>query len=528
MLLVPPYVMGPSTSPFQRLLALADATVNVTMSPLPLDDHTPNPPLLSMPVTPNPSPSCPLMPVALHHTQSPLSLFFHSHSQSPPLEYQDSQQMIFGIGTPTQEDISNVRKNCQALLKAMEAQRRLESALEAWTEGLMPTINILGNDRIDDKSFLTTFCDFAAVQHLFFVPQVLAKIEPFIRDESVQSDKPVQLTTHYNPTISLSMTPSLSPIPIEPPLSAELEDPTNPGEGWALFDTGNPGHYPLIFLNEQNQSEVAKYICFHTTEEETHLVRTQGKGEAKYATPLYVKAYPSPNFNCHGIKDTDLNIFHPAHISHLLIDTTLVNLKDPGVLADVHRLRAYHNSLTCVKHQHLELDKEENHTEAKLLTVERHLASSAVCTWLQQHLLATCPPSPPTFLLPPHNYQVPHIFTAQGPPDVEEGEDNLECRAVLGKRCQGAKVKFPYCLRCCYDPEPYPQFSFPVSAIYPALLVTHSLLNPSRTARTATKSLDKSPDGSPDYSAVNYHMPSLRSPQHSAASPFNPLWIASS
>ena len=182
--------------------------------------------------------------------------------------------MIFGIRVPTQEDISDIRKNCQALLKAMEVQRRLESALEAWTEGLMPAINILGNNGIDNKSFLTTFRDFAAVQHLFFVPQVLAEIEPFIRDESVQSDKPVQLATHYNPTISLSTTLSSSPIPTEPPLSVELEDPTHPGNGWALFDAGNPGHYPLIFLNEQNQSEVAKYICFRTTKEETHLVRT--------------------------------------------------------------------------------------------------------------------------------------------------------------------------------------------------------------------------------------------------------------
>ena len=61
-----------------------------------------------------------------------------------------------------------------------------------------------------------------------------------------------------------------------------------------------------------------------------------------------------------------------------------------------------------------------------------------------------------------------------------------------------------------------------------ALSVTRSPLVPSRAARTATKSLDKSPDGSPDHSAVRYHMPSLCSPQHSTASPFNPLWIASS
>jgi len=203
--------------------------------------------------------------------------------------------MIFGIGTPTQEDISNIRKNCRALLKAMEAQRRLESALEAWTEGLMPAINILGNDGIDDKSFFTTFRDFAAVQHLFFVPQVLSEIEPFLQDDSVQSNEPVQLATCYNPTISI--TPHSSPIPIDTPLSEELADPDHPGDGWALFDAGNPGHYPLVFLDEQNQSVVAKYICFCTTEEETHLVRTQGKGQAEYATPLHAKAYPSPNFN---------------------------------------------------------------------------------------------------------------------------------------------------------------------------------------------------------------------------------------
>jgi len=66
------------------------------------------------------------------------------------------------------------------------------------------------------------------------------------------------------------------------------------------------------------------------------------------------------------------------------------------------------------------------------------------------------------------------------------------------------------------------------STIYSALSVTRSPLIPSRAIRTATKSPDKSPDGPPDHSAVRYHMPSFRSPQHSAASPFNLLWIASS
>ena len=356
------------------------------------------------------------------------------------------------MGVPTEDDVKDVRKKCRALLKAMEAQERLGSALEAWTENLLPAINILGNDGLDDETFSTTFRDFAAVQHLFLVPQVLDEIEPFIRDDSVQSDEPVQLAQRYNPTISLSTSPSSSPVQLDPPLSAELDDPTHPGIGWALFDAGNTGHYPLVFLNEQDQPEIAKYICFRTVDEETHLVGTRGKGEAEYATPLHAKAYPSPNFNRRGVKDTDLNIFHPAHTSRLLVDTALVALRDPGVLADVHRFRAYHNTLTSVKRQRLELDQQEDRAEAKLLTVERRLASSAIQTRLQQHLLVTRPPSPPTATcLPPRSRHIPRIFAAQGPPDVEPGEDDLERRTVLGKRQHGAKPKFPYCLRCSTD-----------------------------------------------------------------------------
>jgi len=161
--LAPPCVMELSTSPSQRLLALVDATVNATTSPLPFNDRSPNPPLSSIPTTPNPSPDHPLTPVILCHMRSPLPLFFLNRSQSPPLEYQETPLMVFGIGTPTQEDIKDVRRNCQALLRAMEVHQRLESTLEAWTEGLMPAINILGNNGLDDTIFTTSFQDFSAV-----------------------------------------------------------------------------------------------------------------------------------------------------------------------------------------------------------------------------------------------------------------------------------------------------------------------------------------------------------------------------
>jgi len=244
----------------------------------------------------------------------------------------------------------------------------------------MPAINILGNNGLDDQIFTTSFQDFSAVQHLFFVPQILTEVEPFLDNDDIQSDLPESLAAWYNPTVSKSSTPS--PITINPPLSDKLKDPTHPGEGWALFNTGNPGHYPLIFSNNKDQSEVAKYICFRSMEEDTYLVGTQGKNKKEYATPLQAKAYPSPNFNHHGVKDTNLHIFHPTHLSHLMVDTALVNLKDPGVLADIHRFWGHHNIISSVKRQRLEAEKRETKAEVDLLMVERRLASSAVHTHL--------------------------------------------------------------------------------------------------------------------------------------------------
>jgi len=65
----------------------------------------------------------------------------------------------------------------------------------------------------------------------------------------------------------------------------------------------------------------------------------------------------------------------------------------------------------------------------------------------------------------------------------------------------------------CYDPGPY--FSFSTFPTYLFCALSHSFpLVPLCAAQTATQSPDKSPDESLDHSAVNYHMPLLRSPQH--------------
>jgi hypothetical protein len=38
-----------------------------------------------------------------------------------------------------------------------------------------------------------------------------------------------------------------------------------------LYDGANPKHYPLVFINEQNEEEVAKYIRYVSVGDDMHL-----------------------------------------------------------------------------------------------------------------------------------------------------------------------------------------------------------------------------------------------------------------
>ena len=149
----------------------------------------------------------------------------------------------------------------------------------------MHTINILGNNGLDDETFETTYCDFKVVQHLFFVPCVLDLTEPYMSDDSINSDKPVRFA-QYQPTVTRSTSPSES-IRLAPPLASDLQDPDHPGKGWVWYDGTQPHLYPIIFLNKEGYTEVARYISYRSIGEDTHLVGVRHKGDCKYSTPLH-------------------------------------------------------------------------------------------------------------------------------------------------------------------------------------------------------------------------------------------------
>ena len=292
---------------------------------------------------------------------------------------------------------------------------------------------------------LITDNTFNDLSHLHFIPIFTDIIHPYMEDSNRSVDTPPPTLLHHIPTPTEIAHASMQTEEME-------EDTDHPGGQWMRFNPGNTSHYPLVFINTDTRPCVAKYICYLSVNDGVIHQGTEGKDKCIYGTPLHIQSYPTPNFYCPGVKDTDHTIFHPSSTSCLVIDDALYHLGDPGVIADVHMLRAQYNKLESIKRQHLDLDSQECNANKKKLDCERYLTYAAVRTRLQTHLLRTCPSSPSSSFLP-------HIHAAQGPPEDQwsdiEGEDSLELCAIPKDKCKGKRKRtpFPYCLKCS-DKEP--------------------------------------------------------------------------
>ena len=102
------------------------------------------------------------------------------------------------------------------------------------------------------------------------------------------------------------------------------EDADHPGDGWMIYDYANPNHYQLIFVNEQGQAEVARYIKYASIRDRMAVQGCCKKGNPIYGMALHAHAYPHPNFTGPGIKDTNLSIFHPSSVNRHLVNNTLI------------------------------------------------------------------------------------------------------------------------------------------------------------------------------------------------------------
>src|SRR5712691_1533366 len=159
--------------------------------------------------------------------------------------------------------------------------------------------------------------------------------------------------------------------------------------------------------------ELAKYITYRDIGGETQLVGVRKRGDSEYSVPLHSRRCPSPNIFGPGLRDTDLSIFSPDSPSIDHVNHALLRLNDAGIVADIHRFRAYITRHKQIMQIREELGEEEERLVSKTLEVERYLTHSAVRSRLHPHLTFIRPRTPPP-------QRIPRIFAAQGPLDTDE------------------------------------------------------------------------------------------------------------
>jgi hypothetical protein len=147
-----------------------------------------------------------------------------------------------------------------------------------------------------------TLGEYNAITHLTYITAFTDHIEPYIDGQMLET-----------PTILLQCIATPSHISVS---SDSKDDETDhPGGEWMLYNSSNPKHYTLIFINEQNEEEMAKYIRYLSIGDNTHLQGRWSKATPLYAIPLYARAFSIANFFRLGIRDTDLSIFHLSAVS---------------------------------------------------------------------------------------------------------------------------------------------------------------------------------------------------------------------
>ena len=284
--------------------------------------------------------------------------------------------------------------------------------MNAWTDNIM--VPILAMKETNSLLPLPiTNAEYNRIVHLTYIFAFTDKIEEYI-DLAMQDARPPSLLERITTPTHVSATPTHISVS-----SSNEEDPNHPGEDWIKFNINNMKHYPLVFINEDGREELAQYIQYLDLGDGVMLQGRRTKYTPIYRTSLHARAFPHANFNGCVPRDTDLAPFHPSALNRLIIDNALFHLGDPGVIADIHTLRAQYLCIAEIKRQQTELTRQELKCKEKKLEAERYLAHVATCTRLVPHLIMHRPSSPPPCI-------IPRIFAAQGPSNRCEGEDSLE------------------------------------------------------------------------------------------------------
>ena len=296
---------------------------------------------------------------------------------SPPDEIEGIRVQVFEATLPPRSQINSTIAICKVIVSYKEDNPGEDDHIYLVTEGIDTIVKAMAGHN-ESVPLPITHQEYNRIAHLTYISSFTDAIEPYI----CENERPKTLLERLTTPSHISV-------------SDEEEELVHPGEGWHEYDARNPKHYPLVFVNENREEEVARFIKYTLVGDGIVLQGKRAKHTPTYGAPLHARPFPHPNFNGNTLHDTELALFHPSAINHTIVDDTLLHLGDAGVIADVHTLRQQHLRIATIRQQRVELGRQELKAEEKKNEMECYLAHVVVRTRLVPHLLRTRPRSPP-------------------------------------------------------------------------------------------------------------------------------------
>ena len=166
-----------------------------------------------------------------------------------PADSEVVHTQIIEATEPPPDQINGTIALCKAILRYRQAHPELSEFMEACTGDLMISITAMSNADVS-RPLPITNSEYNRIAHLTYVSAFTDKIEPYLKDAVQESGPPPTLLQRMTTPSHISVTDS-------------EEETDHPGQDWIKYDATNPKHYPLVFINEQNEEEVANYIRYH-------------------------------------------------------------------------------------------------------------------------------------------------------------------------------------------------------------------------------------------------------------------------
>jgi hypothetical protein len=216
---------------------------------------------------------------------------------SPP-ESEEIQHVELEVAIPPIEQINGTIALCRAIRRYRAMNNPLPPIMMRSTNHLMNPIETMA-EHSANLPLPITVGEYNAIAHLTYVSAFTDLIEPYLAQVVMTEDEPPSL---------LQRITSAPPSPSHISISSDENETEHPGGDWLLYDGSNPKHYPLVFINEQNEEEVAKYIRYVSVGDDMHLQGRRSMSTPLYAIPLHARAFSIANFWHSGLRDTDLAI----------------------------------------------------------------------------------------------------------------------------------------------------------------------------------------------------------------------------